>query len=990
MEAVESMDIDLETLSESETGSAEYDELEEKYIFVDVIGFFNRQHFICKEFSLIDGDYKYHAIIKPPYSMSKIPINDRQMLNWEIKHLHGLKYDDGDVFLLDVIEATYSRFKNKKIIVENDYKGNALKYIFRNCGEFNFLNIAKMGFDLDLQCDDSYTPCGKHGDILDDIESILVPRDNPLNIAGSKTPKGAFQEHIPNSIAYYFHSRIDPNLSQYESFYGEDCIDQFIQKMEFLMRNIVWPKIHEIKPMALTEEEENDFKEAYECHICKKGFNDKWKHRYKKVRDHCHLTSRYRGAAHSKSNAFPGKMTIIPKNSEHYISFSKQMPNYNDSENMEIDDSEGSEFLQCSLAKLAESLPTSSLKITRSQWANLNEEHFQLLTKKGVYPYSYIDSWEKLNEPKLPAKELFYDELNDSEISDEQYSHAQNVWNTFNIRTLQEYTKIYLKTDVLLLADIFENFRDNCIKLYGLDPAHYYTLPGYSWDCMLKYTNVEIELLTDIDKLMFVERGLRGGISQCSNRHCEANNKYLGADYDPEKPSNYIMYFDVNNLYGWAMSQALPISDFIWNEDNYSSVEEIEQEIMNTPDDATYGSFLEVDLEYPENLHDKHNCYPFCAEHMNVGDSAEERLVLTLHNKKNYIIHYRMLKLALKHGLKLKKVHRILEFKQSKWLEDYIMLNTHERAKSKTEFEKNLFKLMNNAVFGKTMENIRKRVDIKLINKWDGRYGMKILVARPNFKRVVVFNENLVACELQRLNVFMTKPVIVGAAILEISKCKMYEFHYDFILQKFDYEHCQIQYTDTDSFLYNFICEDAYEFIRENKEKFDTSDFPPNNPYHIQQFNKKVLGVMKDEYSGEIIKEFIGLRSKICSETTVTLHIFNQMAISNHYKPNQIYEYGKKQELCTKKGFNYWLVEITRSIWKDDAEFNSFIEGLMPGTLFYDGSFIQRIAEKMQQKLDFDHPLIKSEPEFLETLNKFIKLGLELKTNSVVTNTITV
>lgn len=149
-----------------------------------------------------------------------------------------------------------------------------------------------------------------------------------------------------------------------------------------------------------------------------------------------------------------------------------------------------------------------------------------------------------------------------------------------------------------------------------------------------------------------------------------------------------------------------------------------------------------------------------------------------------------------------------------------------------------------------------------MINKWDGRYGMQALIAKPNFKRNVVFTENLVACELRRLNVWMTKPIITGAAILDISKCKMYEFHYDFIRQKFDSDHCKLQYTDTDSFLYEFKC-DIYKFIHENNDQFDTSGYPKNNPYGIQQLNNKVIGMMKDEYNGKLIKEYVGIRAKL-------------------------------------------------------------------------------------------------------------------------------
>ncbi|XP_055307001.1 uncharacterized protein LOC129572785 [Sitodiplosis mosellana] len=759
--------------------------------------------------------------------------------------------------------------------------------------------------------------------IYADIESLLLS-ETTNQLDEYKIPKGTIQKHIANSIGYFFHARFDENLSHYDGFSGPDCVDQFIERLLFLAENVVWPKIHEIEAMSLSEEEENDFQDADVCHICKKEFYFK-SNMWNKVRDHCHLSGRYRGASHSEcnlkfqisksvpvvfhnldydshflierlANAFPSKMSLIPKNSEHYISFSKELPDYNDNninnvfekenghsnfndvtiafdgrkkkekryrERMKLRFIDSYRFLNCSLAQLAKNLPSEKLSITRKQWANLTEQKMGLLTMKGVYPYTYMDSWDKFNETKLPSPEQFYDDLNECGISDEQYNHAQNIWNSFNIHTLREYTDIYLKTDVLLLADVFENFRNNCIKLYGLDPAHYYTLPGYSWDCMLKYTKIEIELLKDVDQLMFVERGIRGGISQASNRYCEANNKYIGADYDPEKPTNYLLYLDVNNLYGWAMSQALPLSQFKWNMDTYSSVDDIQTKVMQMADDAPVGFILEVDLEYPQYLHDLHNDYPFCCEHMEVGDSSEKRLVLTLYDKKNYIIHYRMLKMALKHGLKLKKVHRILEFKQSPWLNDYIMLNTNERAKSTSKFEKDLYKLINNAVYGKTMENIRKRVDIKLVNKWDGRFGMQTFIARPNFKRSVVFNENFAACELQRLNIYMNKPVAVGAAILDISKYKMYEFHYDFILQYFNCNQCKLQYSDTDSFLYSFQCENIYDFIREHKDRFDTSGFAENNPYGIQPFNKKVLGVMKDEYDGEIIKESVCVRSKL-------------------------------------------------------------------------------------------------------------------------------
>ena len=216
----------------------------------------------------------------------------------------------------------------------------------------------------------------------------------------------------------------------------------------------------------------------------------------------------------------------------------------------------------------------------------------------------------------------------------------------------------------------------------------------------------------------------------------------------------------------------------------------------------------------------------------------------------------------MRHGLRVTKIHRILQFAQSPWLRNYIELNTQFRTLAKNDFEKNLYKLMNNAVFGKTMENVRNRVDVKLITYWGGRYGAEAMIAKPNFHSRSIFSENLIAVELRKLEVKFYKPIYVGMCILDISKTCLYEFHHEYMSPMYR-DKCRVMYTDTDGLIYHIECEDLYENIKRNVDKFDTSDYPADNAYGIPLVNKKVPGLMKDENNGTIMTEFVGLRAKM-------------------------------------------------------------------------------------------------------------------------------
>ena len=461
------------------------------------------------------------------------------------------------------------------------------------------------------------------------------------------------------------------------------------------------------------------------CKECKEKFEMKTK----KVRDHCHITGKYRGAAHVKCNLnfkitdkipvifhnlrgydshfiiqeigeiikkhpikLEGKdgeekekemnINIIPNNMEKYLAIML-------GKHLTFIDS--FQFMSSSLEKLTGNL--SSFKYTSEKFKSKSE--LDLMSQKGVYPYDYMDSFEKFDE-QLPEKEDFFSILNNEHITDEDYKHALNVWETFSLKNMGEYHNLYLTSDILLLTDVFENFRKTCLEYYNLDPCHYFTSPGLAWDAMLKMTKIKLELITDVDMYLFIEKGLRGGISYIANRYGKANNKYMRDEkYNENEPSKYLMYLDANNLYGWAMCQYLPTGGFKWlNEQEIKGLN-----LKDSIKDSQKGLILEVDLEYPKELHDLHNDYPLApekikvtknmlsdyskkiAEKFNISTGLVHKLIPTLGKKEKYVLHYRNLQLYLNLGMKLTKVHRVLEFNQSPWLKQYIDLNTQKRTK---------------------------------------------------------------------------------------------------------------------------------------------------------------------------------------------------------------------------------------------------------------------------------------------------------------------
>ena len=389
---------------------------------------------------------------------------------------------------------------------------------------------------------------------------------------------------------------------------------------------------------------------------------------------------------------------------------------------------------------------------------------------------------------------------------------------------------------------------------------------------MLKITEIELELISDIDMYSSTEKVMIGGISYIAKRFSKANNKYMQF-YDDKKPSKYIIYLDQNNLYGWAMSQYLPYGRFKW-----LNQKEIDKFCLNSTgcnsieENSSDGYILEVDLEYPDKLQELHNDYllapekletnhnmlsDYCSNIANeygIKTDGVNKLVPNLGNKCKYVLHYRNLPLYLSLEMKLTKVRRVLKFKHSDWLKKCIDFNTEKRKPAANSFEKDFFKLMNNSVFGKTMENVRKRTNVRLVNSV--KDYMKY-TSKPSFVSQKIFSKTFVAIREIKPVLTPDKPIYVGFSILDLSKLLMCEFRYCYIKRKYN---ANLLFSDTDSLVHEIATDNVYE----DKDLFDLSDYLQGSTF-FDPANKKVIGKMKDEFRGKIISEVVGLKSNMYS-----------------------------------------------------------------------------------------------------------------------------
>ena len=739
--------------------------------------------------------------------------------------------------------------------------------------------------------------------IFFDMESALV--DISSEESSSSTLK-KIARHQPIAVGAKRVCIIPEFDGELKLFTGEDCIEQFLDYLQNEATMIQTLRWVEYKDIDWTPESLRDFHSKDKCDFCARPFSQE----VRKTADHFHLAphKNYRGSLCNRCNltyactqryipviahaglsydvknlltVFAKKtkekhiLKCLAKNKEkfHCLYFDKFV--FIDSFS----------FLQGSLQTLTESLKQKGeqhFKYTKQ--FTKNDEQFHLLLRKGVFCYEYFneDFERKFLEKKLPKKECFYDNLKGESITDSDYSHAREVFEKFECQNLRDYMLVYLAGDVLQLADIFTAFRKTFYADFGLDPTHYISLPQLAWDALLKESKIRLELISDIDIYNWITASIRGGFSGILHREAVANNKYLNT-YDENMPDSYIMLFDVCNLYGFTMSsKPMPVDGFRW----LTQQEIDELDIMSLDSQAPVGYMLEVDLGYPDYLHDTHRIFPLAPEKRSVSSSewspwtrnlasrykfpikdGAPKLVLTLEDKHNYILHYILLKFYLSQGMILKKVHKVLTFGQKPWMKDFVLKNAKMRKEAVSTFDQNMRKLTINSLYGKTLENKKNRCDFRLITE---KKNFLRLSSKPTFKNVQIINSGLVGVEMKQPQVELSHVLYMGAAILDLSKLHLYKFHYEYMLPMYGQENLTACMSDTDSVLYhihrakNTPC--PYDDITRNLHCFDTSNYPPCDPAYSLT-NKKRLGCLKEEGNGRLTPYiyFCGLQSKVYS-----------------------------------------------------------------------------------------------------------------------------
>ena len=726
-----------------------------------------------------------------------------------------------------------------------------------------------------------------------------------FQVAGDVTgdSSGTFVVNAQRPIMYCMLFMTDEGRILMEKTHTSDC-SKSLMKQFYSDLAAVYAKLGpllndmaDVRPV-LAEWQEAEFYEATECWICEKPFE--FGGDDGKVLDHAHSSlqgGRYLGAAHRSCNSGRQHQRHIPV-------FMHNLTNYDgmfllnalaDEEiskfwtikgiptNMEkfrtltigqFKFLDSLDFLGSSLSKLVEDLVQDGhgfpiLKHFKHGKLDggLNSS---LLTKKSCYPYDYATSLQLLKDSQYPLYEKFYNKLQQRNISLELYQHGRDVYYTAGCTSLEDYTLLYNRLDVYLLAEIVMNFRRHTYEEFRLDISQFLSAPHLSFNIMLLLNSKRhnIELVTDAEMHLMVEGGLRGGVTHAALRHVKLPEPYQ-EDRDPT-----LLYTDCVNLYGHAMRQKLPAGGYEWlNEEELRR-----HDWTRASDDDDFGHIVECDLEYPPHLHDYHDSLPLAPEQREINykmlseysrtcykqskpknwkKQSVKKLCSTFLDKQYYVVHSRNLALYLSLGMVLKKVHRAIKFRQVAWLKEYIDLMTLKRQNAKSIFEKNFYKLLINSIYGKMVQNVRKQLNCAFITS---EKKLSRALSNPCFEHFRIIGESCVVFFNRKRIVTMNKPYIAGFSVLDLSKCHMFDLFYNYI--KPAAPNAQVVLTDTDSLLINVPDMTKPSFFNACSSVFDFSNYPIAH-FRYSAEKKMIPGYLKDENGSKPLVEVVALKAKV-------------------------------------------------------------------------------------------------------------------------------
>ena len=811
--------------------------------------------------------------------------------------------NDNHVCLIRNLEKFYTSFTNTRSPVnhicricltpfknEDDQKKHT-----DNCTAETSIKYPKQGDKVGFQKTHALYPTAYAAFL--DLEALNVKLDSTNN------PRQVSTQH-----AFVYHYKImDLRKNEVvadELGTGPGCVDQLLTSISNKWENIL--KSHSSYPLHMTQVDEDNFQRAKKCEVCETKFSNS----VIKVRHHFHYKEKnnYAGALCNRCNlAFKDKikylpvlvhnltydMTLILKQASSHFQIDvnkKQGINFYSGQYKKIKFMDSLNMIKGSLSALAREhiKNKGSLRYTKNTISHLSQEAQSLLIDSGkqYLPYEYLDSMDKLNETSLPAKSEFYSSLTESGITDEEYAHVIKVWDSTGCETLMDYLKLYLRLDVALLADVYLQWRQTLLELFDLDCLYFLTLASYAIEAFYYKTKVKLDCISDENLYQTINRNIRGGFCSVGKRHVKANNRDINPNFKVgEDKSNYLLYIDFNSLYPTCMSKyKLPMGDF--REMNGPELEEfLKQDLSQIDTDGDTGYFIHCDtLPISPHIIEKTDSFPLCMSKKDIKNddlSTHSRRLLRRCNRKlpkpnkklvahhlamkDHLISLPLLQFLLQKGLEIKEIHRVYSFRQGDYLKEFIDNNIEKRSQATNPFIKNALKLINNAIYGRSLLNpLNYATNTKVCQT---EASMIKSFSKPTFKKVDIISPSRSLVTYNKAEVLVNSPIYIGFSILDYAKLTMYKFWYDVLVKEYG-DRVTFVYSDTDSFVISLESDDiANEIKGPLADHLDLSNFPPNHPLYNDKY-KGHLGKLKIETAADYMSEFVALRPKMYSFLT--------------------------------------------------------------------------------------------------------------------------